>query len=187
MTSDDDVTRLLIEWSAGSEEARDRLLPLVYQELRRIARRQMNRERGTHTLQATALVNEAYLRLIDQSRADWKNRAQFYGVAAGMMRRILIDYARSRGSTKRSAEANKAPLDDAAWLTEERAAELVALDDALSALEKVNPRGCKVVELRYFGGMNNKEAAEVLRISETTVERDWRLARAWLYRELRAR
>lgn len=180
----DDVTRLLMDWSAGSEQARDRLLPLVYEELRRIARRQMTAERPGHTLQATALVSEAYLRLVDQSRVDWKNRAQFFGVAASMMRRILVDHARRRCSIKRSSEANKVPLEDAGWLGDERAAELVALDDALNELEALDGRLARLVQLRYFAGMTIEETAEAMQLSPATVKREWVAAKAWLHAQL---
>jgi RNA polymerase sigma factor (TIGR02999 family) len=144
----------------------------------------MRRERAAHTLQTTAVVNEAYLRLVDQQGADWRSRAHFFAVSAQVMRHILVDYARRKYSGKRGGAAHKGTLDEVAPASTERAAELVALDEALQALAELHPRRCKVVELRYFGGLNNREAAEVLGISEVTVERDWRFARAWLYREL---
>lgn len=181
------VTGLLRKWQDGDESALDELLPLVHDTLHRLAHRYVNRERRGHTLQTTALVNEAFLRLIGQQDSDWESRAHFFAVSAQVMRHILVDYARQRGAGKRGGDYRQVTLDGEAAVSDERSAELIALDDALDALEKVNPRGSKVVELRYFGGMNNKEAAEVLRISETTVERDWRLAKAWLYRELRVR
>lgn len=178
------VTRLLKEWSEGDRAALEKLLPLVHQELHRLARRYMRRERAAHTLQTTAVVNEAYLRLVDQQGADWRSRAHFFAVSAQVMRHILVDYARRKYSGKRGGAAHKGTLDEVAPASTERAAELVALDEALQALAELHPRRCKVVELRYFGGLNNREAAEVLGISEVTVERDWRFARAWLYREL---
>jgi len=178
------VTRLLKEWSEGDRAALEKLLPLVHQELHRLARRYMRRERAAHTLQTTAVVNEAYLRLVDQQRADWRSRAHFFAVCAQVMRHILVDYARRKCSGKRGGGAHKVTLDDVAPASTERAAELVALDEALEALAELHPRRSKVVELRYFGGLNNREAAEALGISEVTVERDWRFARAWLCREL---
>ena len=181
------VTGLLRKWQYGDESALGELLPLVHETLHRLAHRHINRERQGHTLQTTALVNEAFLRLVGQENVDWESRAHFFAVSAQVMRHILVDYARQRASGKRGGEFRHVTLDADAAVSAERSAELVALDDALDALEKINPRGCKVVELRYFGGMSNTETAEVLRISETTVERDWRLARAWLYRELQAR
>lgn len=181
------VTGLLQQWRGGDEAALAQLLPLVHDTLHRLAHRYVNRERQGHTLQTTALVNEAFLRLVGRQAVEWENRAHFFAVSAQVMRHILVDYARQRASCKRGGEFRHVTLDGEAVVSAERSLELVALDDALAALEKINPRGSKVVELRYFGGMNNKETAEVLRISETTVERDWRLARAWLHRELRAR
>ncbi len=180
------VTELLRKWSDGDESALDQLLPLIHDVLHRLAHQYVNRERRDHTLQTTALVNEAYLRLVQQPDMDWQSRAHFFAASARVMRHILVDYARQRASDKRGGQLQRVTLDGEACVSIERSAELIALDDALNELEKVNPRGCKVIELRYFGGMNNKEAAEALRISETTVERDWRLARAWLYRHLRA-
>jgi len=180
------VTGLLHKWRDGDESALDQLLPLVHDTLHRLAHQYVNRERRRHTLQTTALVNEAFLRLVGQQDVDWEGRAHFFAVSAQAMRHILVDYARQRASGKRGGKFRLVTLDGEAAVSAERSAELVALDEALEALEKIHPRGSKVVELRYFGGMNNKEAAEVLRISETTAERDWRLARAWLYRELQA-
>jgi RNA polymerase sigma factor (TIGR02999 family) len=179
------VTRLLKDWSGGDRGALEKLLPLVHQELHRLARRYMRRERTAHTLQTTAIVNEAYLRLVDQEGVDWRSRAHFFAVSAQVMRHILVDYARRKYSGKRGGAARKVTLDEVAPTSTERAAELVALDEALEALAELHPRRCKVVELRYFGGLNNREAAEVLGVSEVTVERDWRFAKAWLYRELR--
>jgi RNA polymerase sigma factor (TIGR02999 family) len=181
------VTGLLRKWRDGDESALDQLMPLIHDVLHRLAHRYVKRERRGHTLQTTALVNEAYLRLVEQQDVDWESRAHFLAVSAQVMRHILVDYARQRASGKRGGQFKRITLDGDATVSAERAAEIVALDDAMEGLEKINPRGCKVVELRYFGGMNAKEAAEVLKISETTVERDWRLAKAWLYRELQAR
>ena len=180
------VTGLLRKWQDGDEAALEALLPLVHDTLHRLAHRYVNRERAGHTLQTTALVNEAFLRLVGQQGVQFADRAHFFAISAQVMRRILVDYARQRSAGKRGGEFRIETLDGDVAVSDERSTELVALDDALAELEKVNPRGCKVVELRYFGGMNNKETAEVLRISETTVERDWRLARAWLFRELKA-
>jgi RNA polymerase sigma factor (TIGR02999 family) len=182
-----EVTRWLRRWSDGDPAALDQLVPLVDAELRRLAKDYMQGERQDHTLQTTALVNEAFLKLVGQQEVDWESRAHFFAVSAQVMRHILVDYARQRAAGKRGGELRHVTLDADVAVSDERSAELVALDDALAALEKINPRGSKVVELRYFGGMSNPEAAEVLRISETTVERDWRLAKAWLYRELKAR
>ncbi len=159
-------------------------MPLVYEELRRLARRHMNRQRHGHTLQTTALVNEAYLRLIDSSQVQWQNRAHFFAVSAQLMRRILVDFARSRKSLKRGAEARQVTLDDSLEVSSERGADLIALDDALNSLAGMNPRQSQIVELRYFGGLSEEEVAEALKISPRTVRRDWSLARAWLYREL---
>ena len=180
------VTGLLRKWQDGDELALDQLLPLVQETLHRLAHRQVNRERAGHTLQTTALVNEAFIRLVGQQGVDWQSRAHFFAVSAHVMRHVLVDYARQRASGKRGGEFRHVTLDGELAVSDERSAELVALDDALDALEKINPRGSRVVVMRYFGGMNNKEAAEVLQVSETTVERDWRLAKAWLYRELQA-
>src|SRR5688572_27523593 len=180
------VTGLLRKWRDGDESALDQLLPLIHDALHRLAHQHVNRERRGHTLQTTALVNEAYLRLVEQQGVDWESRAHFLAVSARVMRHVLVDYARQRASGKRGGQFKRITFDGDVAVSAERAAELVALDDAMEALDKVNPRGCKVVELRYFGGMNAKDAAAVLEISETTVERDWRLAKAWLYRELQA-
>jgi RNA polymerase sigma-70 factor, ECF subfamily len=182
--SHSEVTRLLLAWSDGDRAALDELTPLVYGELRRLARNYMSRERPSHTLQTTDLVNEAYLRLVDRRRVRWQNRAHFFAVSARVMRHIVVDYARRNGSAKRGGGARRVTLDEGAAVSRERAAELVALDEALSALDRLHPRRCRVVELRYFGGLNNTEAAEVLGVSEATIERDCRFARAWLYREL---
>ena len=181
-----EVTQLLVAWSDGDAAARDELMPLVYEELRRLAHRYMGRERTGHTLQTSALVNEAYLRLIDQSRVKWQNRAHFFGIAARMMRRILVDYARSRGYAKRGGDARQVSLDEAAVVSEERATEVVALDDALKCLAEIDVRKSQIVELRFFGGLSIEETAEVLAVSPGTVMRDWTLAKAWLRREITA-
>jgi RNA polymerase sigma-70 factor (ECF subfamily) len=180
----DEVTQLLVRWSEGDSSAIEQLTPLVYQELRRLAHNHIQHERGGHTLQTTALVHEAYLRLVDQKNIRWQNRAHFFAVSAQVMRHILVDYARKKRSAKRGFDAQKVTLDDGAVVSKEQTAELLALDEALQSLGEIYPRRSKVVELRYFGGMNNKEAAEVLKISEASIERDWRFAKAWLYREL---
>jgi RNA polymerase sigma factor (TIGR02999 family) len=180
-----DVTRLLQRWSAGDSQAREALLPLVYGELRRLAGSYMRRERPDHTLQATALVHEAYLRLVDQKSVSWRNRAHFYGIAAQEMRRILTDHARARLTEKRGAGAQKLSLDEALTVATERDAGLLALDEALLTLEALDTQQVRVVELRYFAGLTVDEAAEVLQISPATVDRKWSSAKAWLYRELR--
>jgi len=176
-----EVTRLLKDWSSGDSAALDQLIPLVYDELRAVAARYLRRERQDHTLQPTALVNEAYLRLIDQKQVQWQNRAHFVGVAAQMMRRILVDHARNHSRAKRGGGARKVSLDEAMALSEERADDLVELDEALTALAAFDERKSRVVEMRYFGGLSVEETAEVLKVSEITVARDWKLAKAWLY------
>ena len=182
----DNLTGLLLEWRDGDKAALDRLTPLVYDELRRIAHRYVQRERNGHTLQTTALVNEAYLRLAGQQKVDWQNRAHFFAVSAQVMRHILIDHARRRRYAKHGGDARQVSLEDAALMPQERAAELIALDEALDELAKLDPRKSRVVELRYFGGLSLEETAEVLEISLMTVRRDWRAAKAWLYRRMKA-
>lgn len=182
--SEKSVTQLLIEWRDGDETALDRLIPIVYDEMRRLARYYMRRERREHTLQTTALINEAYIRLVDHKGMRWQNRAHFYAVAAQAMRRVLVDHARSRHYEKRGGGARTLELDEAAAVAQEQAAEMVALDEALTDLAAVDPRQSKVVELRYFGGMSVEETAEVLEVSAVTVMRDWRAAKAWLLREI---
>ena len=178
-----EVTGLLLEWQQGDNSALSRLTPLVYDELRRIAHRYMQRERDGHTLQTTALVNEAYLRLAGQRKFELQNRAHFFAVMAQVMRHVLIDHARRRRYDKRGgADALQVPLDEAAVMTIERAAELIALDEALSELMKLDRRKARIVELRYFGGLSIEETAAALEISPMTVRRDWRAAKAWLYR-----
>jgi RNA polymerase sigma factor (TIGR02999 family) len=179
-----DVTALLIAWSNGDEQARDQLLPLVYDELREIAHRYLSRERRDHTLQTTALVHEAYLRLIDQRAVQWQNRAHFFGVAAQLMRRILIDYARSHQTAKRGQGAVKLSLDDAVNVADERAGVLLAVDEALDRLAQFDQTKSRVVELKFFGGLTVEETAEALGLSVPTIVRQWRLAKAWLYQEL---
>jgi len=184
-SSEEEVTALLRRWRDGDEAALNKLTPLVYDELHRLAHKYIRRERPGHTLQTTALVNEAYVRLVDQNSVDWQNRAHFFGVAAQVMRHILVDYARQQTAVKRGGGVERFNLDEGLIVSKESAAELVALDEALKALSNLYPRRSKVVELRYFGGLNNKEASEILNVSETTIERDWRFARAWLFREMR--
>ena len=184
MPAPKEVTQLLIAWGNGDREALDKLVPLVYDELRRIARRYMDREPAGHTLQTTALVNEAYLRLIEQKGMKWQNRAHFFAISAQLMRRILVSMARARHANKRGGEARQVSLDEALVVSEERAAELVALDEAMNELAALDPRRSRVVELRYFGGLSVEETAEVLNISPETVMRDWKRAKAWLYTEL---
>ncbi|MBE3099113.1 MAG: sigma-70 family RNA polymerase sigma factor [Planctomycetes bacterium] len=179
-----DVTELLLAWGAGDHAALDALVPLVYAELHRLARIYMRGERQGRTLQTTALVNEAYLRLIDASRVRWQNRAHFLAVSAQLMRRILVDAARARGSLKRGGDVVRVPLDDELPVFSERGDDLVAVDEALTALAAVDRRKGQVVELRYFGGLSVEETAEVLKVSVDTVMRDWKLARLWLHREL---
>jgi RNA polymerase sigma factor (TIGR02999 family) len=179
-----EITRLLIAWSDGDEQALDQLTPLVYEELHRLARGYMRGERPDHILQTTALINEAFTRLVDWKHVRWKNRAHFFGVAAQMMRRILVDHARARDYWKRGGGGRPLSLDETAVVSPQRSPELVALDDALKSLEERDPRKSLVVELRFFGGLSVEETAEVIRASPRTVMRDWSLARAWLYREL---
>jgi len=182
--SPQEVTRLLLAWNNGDQAALEQLMPLVYAELRRVARRYMGRERAGHTLQTTALVNEAYLRLIDASQVQWQNRAHFFAVSAQLMRRILVDYARSHNYVKRGGEAHRVSLDEAVVVSAEPAPDLVALDDALKSLAEIDGRKSRVVELRFFGGLSVEETAEVLKISPRTVMSDWSLAKAWLLRAL---
>jgi RNA polymerase sigma factor (TIGR02999 family) len=181
-----DVTRLLLAWSAGDPQALEKLTPLVYQDLHRAARRHMARERSSHTLQTTALINEVYLRLVDFRDMSWQNRAHFFALSARLMRRILTDFARSRRSLKRGADAAPVSFDENLFVSQEPPADLVALDEALNGLAVVDARKGQVVELRFFGGLSVKEIAEVLSVSEETVKRDWRLAKLWLMRELSA-
>ena len=178
------VTQILGEWSGGDREAPERLMPLVYDEMRRIARAFISRERQGHTLQPTALVNEAYLRLVDQNSVTWQSRAHFYSVAASMMRRVLIDHARTRATEKRGGGAVHLSIEDVQVPIEERAANFVAMDEALERLSQFNERGRKIVEMRFYAGMSEEEIAEVLGVSTRTVLRDWKAARVWLFREL---
>jgi RNA polymerase sigma factor (TIGR02999 family) len=179
-----DVTRLLVAWRGGEASALDRLLPLVYAELRQIAHRYMRDERPNHPLQTTALVHEAYLRLIDVERVDWESRTHFFAVSARIMRRILVEAARRRNAGKRGGDASHVALDEAFVPAPERGADLLALDDALEHLAALAPRKARVVELRYFGGLTVEETAAVLELSAETVMRDWRMAKLWLQRDL---
>lgn len=185
--ADRPVTRLLLAWNQGDEAALEQLIPLVHGELRRLARRYMRRERPGHTLQASALVNEVYLRLVDGGDVRWHDRAHFFAMAARLMRRILVDHARARRSQKRGGGTAEVSLDEALAVSHEPGHDLVALDDALTALATVDGRRSRVVELRFFGGLSVDETAEVLKVSPDTIGRDWRLAKAWLLRELSAR
>ena len=179
-----EVTQLLMAWNDGDQSALERLIPLVHAELRRIARRYMRNERVGHTLQTSALINEAYLRLIDAQQVRWENRAHFFGIAAQLMRRVLVDFARSRSYKKRGGGALQVSLDETMVITKERGEDLVALDEALSALSELDERKGRVVEMRFFGGLSEKEIAEALTVSPETVRRDWRLAKSWLRRRL---
>jgi RNA polymerase sigma-70 factor, ECF subfamily len=178
------VTQLLKAWSAGDARALEKLVPVVHQELRRMARNYMRRERKGHTLQATALVNEVYLRLVDIKDVNWQDRAHFFAVSAQMMRRILVNLAHARRTKKRGGAAQRITLDDVPDISGSKANELIALDDALHELEKFDPRQAQVIELRFFGGLSVEETAEVLKISPQSVMRDWKLAKAWMMREL---
>jgi RNA polymerase sigma factor (TIGR02999 family) len=179
-----EVTQILHDWSGGDPAAPERLMPFVYDELRRLARTFLAKERGGHTLQPTALVNEAYLRLVDQTRVSWQNRAHFYGIASSMMRRVLIDHARAHATAKRGGGAVRLSIDDMQVPVEERAASFVAMDEALERLSQFNERGRRIIEMRFFGGLSDEEIAEVLGVSTRTVLRDWKAARLWLFREL---
>jgi RNA polymerase sigma factor (TIGR02999 family) len=183
-SSSSHATELLLAWQRGEASALDRLVPLVHQELHRLARRYMGRERRDHTLQATALINEAYVRLIEGTQVPWQNRAHFFALAARMMRRILVDCARAHHNHKRGGDREKVTLDEALIVAPQADGDLVALDHALQKLERVHPRKSQVVELKFFGGLNLDETAEALQISRDTVKRDWRFAKLWLLREL---
>jgi RNA polymerase sigma factor (TIGR02999 family) len=182
--SPQNVTKLLIAWSDGNKQALDLLMPIVFDELRRQASRYLRRERAGHTLQTTALVNEAYLRLVDQKNVRWQNRAHFFGIAAQLMRRILVDHARAKHRAKRGGADLRVTLDEATAVARDREIDLVALDEALNRLAKIDLQQSRVVELRFFSGLNVEETAEVLRISPATVKRDWSVAKAWLHREI---
>ena len=178
-----EISRLLHAWSDGDQTALDGLTPIVYDELRRLAHYYMGRERPGNTLQTTALVNEAYMRLVDYKRMQWQDRAHFFAVAAQVMRRILVDHARTH-NVKRGAGAQHIALDDVAVVSADRTADLVALDDAMNALARIDPRKVQIIEMRFFGGLSVEETAEVLKVSPATVRRDWSIAKLWLYREL---
>lgn len=182
--SSDDVTQLLIAWGKGDESARDQLIPLVYEELHRLAHKHIRKERPGHTLQTSALVNEAFVRLVDQKDVHWQNRTHFFAIAAQMMRRILVDYARSRRYAKRGGNAKQVTLNEELIMSDQRSEEVVALDEALGELANIDERKGKVVELRFFGGLSIEETADVLSVSPGTVMRDWTLAKAWLKRAM---
>ena len=180
-----DITQLLLAWREGEAAALEKLVPVIYKELHRMAHRYMRGERPDHTLQTTALVNEAYLRLVDSSKVHWQNRAHFFAISAQAMRRVLVDMARSRRYLKRGGEVEKVSLDEALAVSQVPGADLVALDDALKTLAEMDPRKSQVVELRFFGGLSTEESAEVLNVSTDTVLRDWKLAKVWLAREMK--
>ena len=179
-----EITQLLLNWSKGDKAALDQLVPLVYPELRRLAQRYMRRENSAHTLQTSALINEAYLRIVDQQEVEWQDRAHFFAVAAQVMRHILIDHARRHRYAKRGAGARHVPLDETAIISQERATEFLALDDALTRLATVDARKSQIVELRFFGGLTVEEIAEVMKLSPITIKREWRSAKAWLHSEI---
>jgi RNA polymerase sigma-70 factor (ECF subfamily) len=179
-----EITQLLMNWSQGDKAALDQLVPLVYPELRRLAKRHMDREGPAHTLQTSALINEAYLKLVDQQNVKWQNRAHFFAVAAQVMRHILVDHARTRNYAKRGGGAPKLSLDEAAALTAQRGKELIALDDALRDLAMLDERKSKITELRFFGGLSLEETAEAMKLSPSTVQREWRAAKAWLHHSM---
>ena len=184
LSSQKEVTQLLGAWSGGDERALEKLIPLVEPELHRLAHHYMSRERAGHTLQTTALLDEAYLLLVDHTKRNWQNRTHFVAAAAQLMRRIMVDHARERHALKRGGGPLKVTLDEAAAVTETRSEELLALDDALERLAAQDPRKSQIVELRYFGGLTVEETAEFLKLSQRTVEREWNMAKAWLYRAL---
>ncbi len=183
---DEEITRLLRAWGDGEESALGKLIPLIHGDLHRLARRYMRREQAGHTLQTTALVNEAYLRLIKTRAPEWQDRVHFFAVSARIMRRILVDLARAKYNHKRGGAEQRLALDEAAIISPQRSPELLALDEALDRLAALSARGARVVELRYFGGLSETEIAQVLKVSTRTVRQDWSLARVWLYRELRS-
>ena len=178
------ITQLLVEWSEGDRAALDQLMPLVYDELRRLARSYLRRERPDHTLQPTALVHEAYMRLVDQHSASWQNRAHFFGIASQMMRRILVNHALARETAKRGGHAEKLALDRVTVVDGQREVNLIALDNALKELETADERQCRIVELRFFGGLSIEETAEVLKLSPATIKREWSTAKLWLRRQI---
>src|SRR5262245_28508654 len=182
--SPNEVTQLLLAWNGGDDAALDKLMPLVYGELRKAAKRYLRREPQGHTLQTSALVNEVYLRLIDAKNVRWQDRAHFYAISARLMRRVLVEFARRRHQLKRGGDVQQVSIEEALAFTQGQGADVVALDDALTTLAKLNLRQSRVVELRFFGGLSEDEIAEALKVSPRTVRNDWRLARAWLFREL---
>lgn len=186
-SSTHELTQLLIRWKNGDQDALDKLMPLVYDDLHQMARRHMLHQSPGHTLQTTALIHEAFIKLFGQSEKHYENRSHFFAVAAQAMRHILINYARSKQTDKRGGKGQQVSLEDAMMVTDEPTAELIALDDALKELEKLDPRKCRVVELKYFGGLSLEETAEVLKVSSATVSRDWEMAKNWLHRELSRR
>jgi RNA polymerase sigma factor (TIGR02999 family) len=183
-TAEPDVTQLLVNWSNGDRRALEQLTPLVYSELRRLASRYLRRERADHTLQSTALVHEAYLKLVDQRNMRWQNRAHFFAIAAQLIRRILVDHARGRQAQKRGAEVYRLSLDEAIGIPDQKDLSVVALDDALNALANIDPQQSRIVELRFFTGLSVEETAEVVGVSPATIKREWVTARAFLYREI---
>jgi RNA polymerase sigma-70 factor (ECF subfamily) len=187
MSDSQDVTVLLSSLTKGDPDAASRLMPLIYDELRRLAASYMRREREDHTLQATALVHEAFIKLVDQRGVNWQNRAHFFGVAAQLMRRILVDHARGHLRQKRGGDNQKVSLDEALVFAETQADELIAVDDSLNQLAKIDPRQARVVELRFFAGLSVDEAADVLGVSPKTIKREWSVAKAWLYADLKTR
>lgn len=184
-TEKKEITELLLDWRNGDQMALDQLIPMVHNELRRMARNYMRRQNPGHTLQTTALVNEAFLRLVDSNRVNWQDRNHFYAVSAQLMRRILVDSARRRNSLKRGGDQIMVTLDDNADVAVERQEDVLALDEAMSRLAELNQRQSQIVEMRYFGGLSEQEIADILGVSSRTIRRDWNLARAWLYRELK--
>ena len=184
MASPHRVTELLLAWSDGDQAALDKLVPLIYDELRRLAEHYLRRERSNHTLQPTALVHEAYLRLVDQKHMQWQNRAHFFGAATQVMRRILVDHARQHKAAKRGGAEHKVTLDEDVAFAKQRDVNLLALDDALTKLESLDPQKSRIVELRFFGGLSEEQTAKVLGVSTSTVRRQWKLAKAWLHREI---
>jgi RNA polymerase sigma factor (TIGR02999 family) len=180
----EEITQLLIAWNQGDLSARDELMPLIYDELRRLARGYLRRERPNHTLQPTALVHEAFLRLVDQAQVNWQNRLHFFGIAARLMRQILVNHAEARQAAKRGGAAERVSLKDGDHFAAEQEVELIALNEALKNLERIDPQQVQIVELRYFSGLNIEEIAEAIGISTATVKREWSTARAWLRREL---
>jgi len=183
-TQTHELTQLLVDWSNGDTAALEKLLPLIDQELRRLAHRYMSRERAGHTLQTTALVNEAFVRLVNRTNVNWQNRAHFFAIAASLMRTILVDHARSHACAKRGGGAFNLELDETMIVSKQKASEVLALDDALNELARLDPQQSRVVELRFFGGLTVEETAEVLHVSPATIKREWSTAKAWLYHEL---